>query len=110
VTANYAQWNASLATSPSTAEPAWLAAGIGSHDIDGDGIADFTVYIRDNDDETAPTANDPTHDQDMRVFIVAQCLKYGDTASEVEELVQLSGGGTCYKSQVGGCRNDGNSN
>jgi hypothetical protein len=110
VTANYASWAGALATYPSTDEPQWLSDAIGSHDLDGDGNPDFTVYIKDNDDEVAPATNDPLHDSDLRVFIVARCLTYGDSASEVEELVRLAGAGTCYKSQVGGCRNDGNTN
>jgi hypothetical protein len=110
VAANYPQWAATLASYPSTAEPAWLAAGIGSHDIDGDGVADFAVYIKDDADELAPLADDPTHDNNLRVFLVARCLSRPDTPRELQELIEVTGGGTCYKTQFGGCRNDGNTN
>lgn len=107
--ANYPQWAASLATYPSTAEPAWLAAGIGSHDLDGDGVADFTAYIKDNDDELAG-AIDPTRDNDLRVFVVARCTHSVDAPREVEVLIQVSGGGTCYGAQLGGCNSNNNTN
>ena len=111
VAANYAQWASALAasgaTTPDTSEPSWLASGIGSHDIDGDGVADFSVYLVDDDDEVP---SDRTRDQNLKVFIVSTCLKYTETPHVVEELVQMSGGGTCYKSQIGGCRNDNNTN
>lgn len=114
VAANYAQWGTALAASgaatPDTSEPAWLAAGIGSHDLDGDGVADFTVYLKDDADEVPPASNDPTRDQNLRVYVVATCLHDAETPASVEELVQLAGGGTCYKSQIGGCRNDNNQN
>lgn len=114
VAANYAQWGTALAASgaatPDTSEPAWLAAGIGSHDLDGDGVADFSVYIKDDADERPPAGNDPTHDQNLRVYLVSTCLRHPETPASVEELVQLAGGGTCYKTQLGGCRNDNNEN
>ena len=110
VAANYTQWAATLATSPSTAEPAWLSAGIGSHDLDGDGVADFTVYIKDDDDELPPLANDLTRDNNLRVFVVARCLSHSETPRELQQLIEVTGGGSCYKTQFGGCRNDGNTN
>ena len=57
------------------------------------------VYIKDNDDELPPAPNDLTHDSDLRVFIVSRCIKYADTAKEVEELVEYSGGGRLYQAQ-----------
>src|ERR1043165_4120546 len=107
VASSQTSWAASLLLSgavPSdTTEPTWLASGIGSHDLDGDGNADFEVYILDNDDETA-TTNDRTVDIDNRIFIVSRCIKYGDTPKEVRELIEyVSQTGTCYESQEGGC-------
>jgi hypothetical protein len=107
---NYASWSSALATYPSTAEPAWLSTGIGSHDLDHDGVDDFVVYIKDNDDEFSPNVNDYTHDNDQRVFIVSRCIKYTDTVHEVEELVEFNGGGNCYKTQLAGCGGNGNTN
>jgi hypothetical protein len=109
VAANYAQWSATLATA-STTEPTWLSAGIGSHDLDGDGRPDFAVYIKDNEDEAPPSPNDPTRDNDLRVFVVARCIAHPETPREVEALVQISGGGTCYDAQLGGCSNENNAN
>jgi hypothetical protein len=114
VAANYPLWNAALLAGSGAGEPAWLYNGItqAGHDIDNpaDGVDDFTIYLRDNDDEVAPATNDPTHDSDLRVFIVSRCLKYTDTVQEVEELVHFTGGGTCYQSQEGGCGGNGNAN
>ncbi len=115
---NYPAWAAAIAASGASlnagtvpVESAFLATGItaAQHDIDGDGIADFYVYLKDNDDEfTIP--NDRTVDADLKVFIVSRCIKYPDQIREVEELVSFTGGGTCYQSQLGGCGGNNNSN
>lgn len=104
VTAHYSQWNASLGTN---VEPSWLASI--DHDIDNDGTADFTITLRDNADETT-TADDPTHDNDLSVFIVSSCTKYSDMPASVTELVRSSGGGNCYQAQLGGCGGNANAN
>lgn len=106
VTSNYAQWTGALGTGT---EPTWLASAI-NHDLDGDGVADFVITLKDNDDEAPPLAADAAHDNDLRIFVVSRCVKYGEVPKEVEELVQYSGGGTCYQSQEGGCASNGNSN
>jgi hypothetical protein len=105
VASNYALWNSALA---SGTEPSWLS-GI-NHDVDGDGVADFTITLKDNDDELPPLTNDPTHDNDLKVFVVSTCTKYPDTPKQVMELVQYNGGGNCYQAQQGGCGGNGNSN
>lgn len=105
VARSYAGWNAALAAGT---EPSWLA-GV-DHDLDGDGRPDFAITLRDNDDEAAPLANDPARDNDLRVYVVSRCLQHPDTAREVTELVQLSGGGTCYEAQLGGCGGNNNAN
>ena len=124
VAGGYTNWATSLANYSSmqlvptdtTSEQtyhAWLWTGIGGvtgHDLDGDGVADFTVYIKDNEDEIAPNANDYTKDNDLRVWIVSTCIKYTDTPQQVEELVTYSGGGNCYQAQLGGCGGNGNQN
>jgi hypothetical protein len=101
-------WNTAIAASAAgnTSEPAWLLAGF-SHDLDGDGVTpDFSIYLKDNDDEGPPTANNLGLDEDQRVFVVSKCNKYADTPKQVEELVQYSGGNNCGYSEDGGC--DGN--
>jgi len=105
VAANYLNWTGNLGTGT---EPTWLSTALGTHDIDGDGSADFMVYLKDNDDEVG--VQNPLVDNDLRIFIVSRCTKYTENMKEVEELVQYSGGGTCYQSQQGGCGGNGNSN
>jgi hypothetical protein len=110
VASTYGSWPTAFATSSvgDFAEPAWLSSGIGNHDLDGDSVADFSVYLLDNDDE--PAANDLTVDADLQVFIVSRCLKYPDTPQEIRELVLYNGATRCYPWQVGGCSSDGNTN
>jgi hypothetical protein len=120
VASNYPSWAGSLcgtgctlSCTPALAnEPAWLNAALGNHDIDGDGLADFTISLRDNDDELPPLTNNPCVDNDISVFILSTCInpKYPDTQKQIEELVVLSGGGACYHSQAGNCENNGNAN
>ena len=114
VASNFSNWPSALLACGAgpypCAEPAWLSAALGTHDIDGDGSADFAVYIRDNDDELAPTANNLTLDNDLRVFVVSRCTKYVDTVKEVEELVEFTGGGQNYRSQQGLGRYGGGNN
>lgn len=111
IPANETNWLAALAASGAgtLTEPTWLSTGIGSHDLDGDGAADFEVYLLDNDDETT-TTNDRTVDIDKRFFIVSRCIKYPDMQKQVMELVETGQTGTCYKSQEGGCSQAGNAN
>jgi len=104
VAANYASWSSALGQS----EPSWLA-GI-DHDLDDDGIADFTVTLRDNDDEPPPLANDLTRDNDLMVFVVSTCTKYPEVKVQVAELVRYNGGGNCYQAQQGGCGGNNNQN
>lgn len=119
IAANYNQWASTLATGvtmstfDSVAEPGWLSAGIGSHDLDldQDGIdnrVDFKVHIMDNDDEMLPLINDRTIDNDMQVIIVVQCLAFPETPKQVVELVLFNGGMGCDPWQQGGCGGDGN--
>ena len=74
VAAGYASWAGSLYTSGTPTEPAWLSAGIGSADLDGDGQPDFMVYLKDNDDEIGAT-NNAAVDNDQAIFIVSRCTK-----------------------------------
>ena len=111
VAANKANWNLALAASAGGdySEPSWLVSALGTHDINGDGAGpDFQIYLKDNDDETG--TNDLTKDFDGRIFIVSKCLIYADNTKQVGELVESSGGNTCYESQEGGCGGNGNAN
>lgn len=107
VASNYLNWTGNLGTGT---EPTWLSSGIGVHDGDGDGAgSDFVVYLKDNDDELSGS-NNPAVDNDLRIYIVSRCTKWSENQKEVEELIQYTGGGTCYQSQQGGCWGNGNSN
>jgi hypothetical protein len=112
VITNYANWNAALASCagayPCSPEPVWLSAL--NHDLSGGSGSDFTIYIKDNDDELPPAPNDLTHDSDLRVFVVSRCTKYGETVKEVEELIEWSGGGANYRTQQGLGRYGGGNN
>jgi len=106
---NWTSWLCTNATQSTCTEPPTLYTLIGSHDIDGVSGDDFMIYLRDNDDELSGS-NNLGSDNDLRIFIVSRCIKYPENVKEVEELVQYSGGGTCYQSQQGGCWGNGNSN
>lgn len=121
VAANYNNWGTALTASAggTLTEPTWLSTGINAqaclhtancHDLDGDGNSDFSVYIKDNDDELYPIANNTAVDNDLRVWIVSTCTKYTDTVQQVEELIQWTGGGTTYQDQAGGATGNGNNN
>lgn len=104
VIANYKSWNAALANG---LEPSWLVAL--SHDPDGDGVADFTLKLVDNDDE-APATNNAAVDNDLQIYIVSTCIMNAETPITVSELVQFTPGSTCYQTQSGGCSGGGNNN
>lgn len=113
VSASYPQWAAALAASANgdRTEPAFLSTGISSHDLDGDAVADFEVWLEDNDDEVPPAPGNRAVDNDLQVFIVSRCLKYPDTPKAVRELVELPGTvAKCYQAQHGGCGGNGNNN
>jgi hypothetical protein len=111
VALNKANWNAALALSAANdfTEPTWLQSAF-SHDLDqpADGVADFQIYLKDNDDETG--TNNLAADLDGRVWIISRCIKYADNPKQVGELVEASGGSHCYDSQEGGCGGNGNAN
>ncbi len=108
VASSYNAWAASLCGSAieagcvpaSPAAEVALFSGI-NHDIDGDGVADFVLYLRDDQDEPG-TAQDYKTDRNTRVYIVSTCIKYPDTPRQVKELIQLPDPGSNYASQQGG--------
>ena len=111
---NYSNWSAALCSSNcgSANQPSWLSNTAFSHDLDGDGVDDFYVYLRDNDDETgtAPSNNALGSNSDYKVFIVSTCMKYPDYPKQVMELILYTPTPTCYQSQEGGCNGRGNNN
>ena len=104
---NYDQWAGSLGA---TTQPTWLSNTAFSHDLDGDGVDDFAITIKDNDDEAPPAANNLAVDTDLKIFIVSTCIKFPDTPKQVSELVEYKAAANCYPSQEGGCNGRGNTN
>jgi hypothetical protein len=107
---SYALWNAAF-TAQSLAEvgnpsafiePLFLSPGAFSHDLDGDGVNDFRVMIRDNEDEVAPALNDPNTDLDQSAFLIVECTKFPDMPKRVEELSRFNPGGQANIFTVGG--------
>ena len=88
-------WPAMLDSNPANDPAGYPVTG----DLDGDGVPDWQVTIRDNDDEF-PT-NNPNVDSDGAVYMVSVCTAYPDTPREVLELVSFTGGGTNYRNQAG---------
>ena len=112
VSKNYNLWNLALCrpSCAAPAQPSWLGSTAFSHDLDGDGVDDFSLTLRDDDDEIAPAANDPTIDINYKVYLVSTCLKYPETPVQVMELVKYAPTAQCYQSQEGGCNSRGNMN
>ena len=110
VASGYTQWEAALEIPPAApVQPSWLSNTAFSHDLDGDGIDDFVITIKDNDDETTG-ANDLTKDVDQKIYVKSKCLMYADDARQVMELIEYTPTANCYGSQEGGCNGRGNSN
>lgn len=108
VASNYASWSAGLQSGLSNAEPTFLQSPNINHDLDNDGVADFTVILKDNDDEVG--TQNTTKDNDLQVWLIATCTKYPEQRKQVSELVRVSVAGTCYDTQLGGCGGNGNGN
>ncbi|HTJ45779.1 MAG TPA: hypothetical protein VL463_26935 [Kofleriaceae bacterium] len=107
--ANYASWAAILSNDTANI-PSWYPV-TGDIDVPADNVNDFSVTIRDNDDEPTGSPNDLTKDNDMRVFVISKCTRYPETPREVTELIYYTGGGNAYRNQSGqGAGNTGNSN
>jgi Tfp pilus assembly protein PilX len=93
-------------------DPTFMQTGILSHDLDGDGLADFHVYLKDNDDEVAAAgANNLAADIDNQIWIISVCDKYVETPKAVSELVNIvEQSGTLYDWQAGGAMGNNNYN
>ncbi len=104
---SYGQWPL-LLDGENANDPEWYPI-VG--DLDGDGAPDYEVRIQDNDDELPPRPNDPTTDNDLRIFVVSTCVSSPDAPQQVMELIQYDAGGTLYRDQAGqGTGNTGNIN
>lgn len=117
VVTNKDNWNTALAAvaQGNTSEPTWLASGIGSHDLNGDGTADFTAYIRDNVDDCASGCGstdlgNAAVNSDDQVFVVVSCTQFAETPKQVTELVNYRSPPPCMREQLGGGDSNGNFN
>lgn len=109
VAANHSTWNAVLDADP-TNDPTWYPI-TGYLEANATGTPDFTVTLRDNDDEMLPLANDPNVDNDLMVFLVSKCTRYPEHPRTVMELVEYTAAGHTYRNQAGqGGFNTGNAN
>ena len=96
---------ATEATCNSSTEPTFLSVPLGDHDLDDDGVADFRIFLKDNDDESP---NNPALDNDQAIFVVSVCIKYLETPATVMELVKHNGRLGSYQWQSGGQNGTGN--
>jgi hypothetical protein len=72
----------------------------GDGDVEPTGLEDWQVTILDNDDEL-PTP-DPTVDNDLRIYIEAECLMHPEQPRRIRELVYYAGPLQHIKTQAGG--------
>jgi hypothetical protein len=73
-------------------------------DLDGDGLNDYSVTIRDNYDEFPPLANNPNVDNDLTAIIVSTCISstLSTGQHQIEQIVTYTGsGGSDYRYQAG---------
>ncbi len=91
---NVSLWNNMLSN---TNLPSWYPIK-GDIDEPPDGVMDYEVTIRDNDDEFP--VPDPNVDNDQQVFLISKCIKYPDDPREVIELVLFTSGGNMYRNQA----------
>jgi len=104
---NMQDWTLILDADPGN-NPVWYPV---TGDLDADGVDDYVVTVRDNDDEASPVDNDPTVDLDQRVFVVSACVSNADVPRELTEMLSFSGAGHLYRNQAGqGAGNTGNVN
>jgi len=109
VISNQGLWDAALVANcadtvcTTLVEPAWITAL--DRDIDDDGSVDFTVSIRDDDDDV--NQDDDANDT---IFVVARCIKYPDSPRVVEQLLLYKPAANPYGCQTGGVDSRGNAN
>ncbi len=109
VAANYATWDAVLDGDPSN-DPPWYPI-TGYLEANATGTPDFTVTLKDNDDELPPLTNDANRDNDLMVFLVSRCTRYPEHPRTVMQLVEYTAAGHTYRNQAGqGGFNTGNTN
>jgi hypothetical protein len=103
---NYAQWGQMFDTSHGV--PAGYPV---TGDLDGDGVADYQVTLRDNVDEFPPLQNNPNRDNDLTAIMVSRCISPTMSGRTLQEIVYLNTRGSTYHYQAGhGAGHAGNEN
>lgn len=109
VAANYLSWSEALDDDPAN-EPSWYPI-TGYLEANATGMPDFTITLRDNDDELPPRDNDLFVDNDLKVFLVSTCNRYPEHPRTVMELLEYTSAGHSFRNQGGqGGFNSGNNN
>lgn len=104
--ANQAQWAAMF--DPGKTKPAGYPV---TGDIDGDGVLDYSVTLRDNIDEFPPVAQNPYLDNDLTAIVVSTCIDPRKGSRTLQEIITSNARGTNYRSQAGhGSSRPGNQN
>lgn len=78
-------------------EPAFLAGINRELDTPPDG-ADFRIHLVDNDDGDGNMAAD----NDLQVYVVSTCIKYGEIKQQVRELIKITPGNQGREEQKNG--------
>jgi len=105
----YSAWSGQLCNPPPPAgtgtcviggvagEPTFLSALTRELDTPPNG-SDFRIHIVDNDDGDANMAAD----NDLQVYVVSTCIKYGDIKQQVRELIKITPGNQGKETQKNG--------
>jgi|SRR5579883_2069161 len=103
---NYAQWS-TMFNAQKAPPQGYPVTG----DLDGDGIPDYQVTLRDNVDEFPPLPNNPLQDNDLTAIMVSRCISPTMGSRQLQEIVVVNTRGTNYRSQAGhGSNHAGNEN
>jgi hypothetical protein len=79
-------------------EPTFLSAIVRDLDVPADGNPDFRIHIVDDDDGDG----DMSKDNNLQVFVVSTCIKYGDIKQQVRELIKVNPGNPGKEEQKNG--------
>jgi hypothetical protein len=103
--ANYSQWSAMFGSG--TPPAGYPVTG----DVDGDGVPDYRVTLRDDVDELPPLTNDPLHDNNLTAVMISRCINPDFGNRQLESIVRCNVRGTDYRYQSGhGSSHAGNEN
>lgn len=93
----------------SGSQPAFLNDPLIDHDLDGDGVDDFTILLEDNQDELT-FADTPGIDNDLQIYIVSTCTKFAENKKQIRELIRFKITKADYGGKKGGANTNNNEN